>query len=265
MRCGGPAAWWWTRACTPWAGRGSRRSTTWRPTRRCRSTRWRPRWTATSPGRRRRSPTRWGRSRSRSCAGAPRRPWARPSMSAPSMTWCSAADRSRWPSWSRTWTGGSPSGRRGRRRRRRAIRRRRASRNSLDDERRFRMKVVFALSIIALAALLVFGLRSGGGESQQVTAAQPAHPAPGGLAKATFAGGCFWCMEPPFDKTDGVVSTTSSYTGGHVKNPSYEQVSSGGTGHAESVQVVYDPSKGSYEKLLEVYWHNVDPTTPNRQ
>src|SRR5215213_5019626 len=85
------------------------------------------------------------------------------------------------------------------------------------------------------------------------------------LAKATFAGGCFWCMEPPFDKLDGVVSTTSGYTGGTKKNPTYEEVSDGGTGHAESVQVVYDPSKVSYAKLLEVYWHNVDPLTPNRQ
>jgi peptide-methionine (S)-S-oxide reductase len=115
------------------------------------------------------------------------------------------------------------------------------------------MKNGFALSIIALAAFLGLGQAAG------------AAAAPGGLAKATFAGGCFWCMEGPFDKIPGVVSTTSGYTGGHVKNPSYEQVSSGGTGHAESVQVVYDPSKVSYAKLLEVYWHNVDPLTPNRQ
>jgi peptide-methionine (S)-S-oxide reductase len=86
-----------------------------------------------------------------------------------------------------------------------------------------------------------------------VHAAEPAQ------AKATFAGGCFWCMEPPFDKVPGVLSTTSGYTGGQAKNPSYEQVSSGTTGHAESVQVVYDPAKVSYEKLLDVYWHNVDP------
>jgi peptide-methionine (S)-S-oxide reductase len=78
-------------------------------------------------------------------------------------------------------------------------------------------------------------------------------------AVATFAGGCFWCMEPPFDKLDGVISTTSGYTGGHVENPTYEQVSAGGTGHAESVRVVYDPSVVSYEKLLDVFWHNVDP------
>src|SRR5881396_2628705 len=82
---------------------------------------------------------------------------------------------------------------------------------------------------------------------------------------ATFAGGCFWCMEPPFDKLEGVISTTSGYTGGHKKNPTYEEVSSGGTGHAESVRVAYNPAKIDYQKLLEVFWHNIDPTTPNRQ
>lgn len=80
------------------------------------------------------------------------------------------------------------------------------------------------------------------------------------LEKATFAGGCFWCMEPPYDELDGVVSTTSGYIGGGTKNPTYEQVSTGRTGHAEAVQVVYDPEKVSYEKLLEVFWRNVDPT-----
>jgi peptide-methionine (S)-S-oxide reductase len=79
------------------------------------------------------------------------------------------------------------------------------------------------------------------------------------LAKATFAGGCFWCMEPPFDKLEGVVSTTSGYTGGRKKNPTYQEVSAGGTGHTEAVQVVYDPNKIRYEKLLEVFWRNVDP------
>jgi peptide-methionine (S)-S-oxide reductase len=84
-------------------------------------------------------------------------------------------------------------------------------------------------------------------------------------AVATFAGGCFWCMEPPFDKVDGVISTISGYTGGKVENPSYEQVSAGGTGHAEAVQVRYDPRKVSYDQLLEIFWRNVDPITPNRQ
>ena len=81
-------------------------------------------------------------------------------------------------------------------------------------------------------------------------------PAQGGdaarLSTATFAGGCFWCMEPPFDELEGVVSTTSGYTDGRTENPTYEQVSSGGTGHAEAVQVVYDPAKVSFERLVEV-------------
>lgn len=98
------------------------------------------------------------------------------------------------------------------------------------------------------------------------TAAAPQAPAPGKqLAKATFAGGCFWCMEPPFEKLDGVVSVTSGYTGGPKKNPTYEEVSSGGTGHAESVEIVYDPAQVSYQKLLDVFWHNIDPTVKNRQ
>jgi peptide-methionine (S)-S-oxide reductase len=85
------------------------------------------------------------------------------------------------------------------------------------------------------------------------------------LEKATFAGGCFWCMEHPFDELPGVVSVTSGYTGGHKKNPTYEEVSAGGTGHAEAVQIVYDPAKVSYEKLLSVFWHNIDPTVRDRQ
>ncbi len=85
------------------------------------------------------------------------------------------------------------------------------------------------------------------------------------VATATFAGGCFWCMEHPFDELDGVISVTSGYTGGRAKNPTYEEVSAGGTGHAESVQIVYDPGKIGYEKLLDVFWHNVDPLTPDAQ
>ncbi|MEQ1575091.1 MAG: peptide-methionine (S)-S-oxide reductase MsrA [Vicinamibacterales bacterium] len=78
-------------------------------------------------------------------------------------------------------------------------------------------------------------------------------------ALATFASGCFWCTESDFDKVPGVVSTTSGYTGGRVKDPSYEQVSAGGTGHVEAVEVRFDPSKVTYEQLLDTYWHNVDP------
>ena len=91
------------------------------------------------------------------------------------------------------------------------------------------------------------------------------HAADVQLEKATFAGGCFWCMEGPFDKLPGVQSVTVGYTGGTMENPSYEAVSSGGTGHAEAVEIVFDPAKISYEKLLEVFWHNVDPLTANRQ
>lgn len=91
---------------------------------------------------------------------------------------------------------------------------------------------------------------------------KPAQPA---TAKATFAGGCFWCMEPPYDKLDGVLSTTSGYIGGQTRNPTYEQVSAGRTGHTEAVEVVYDPKKISYEKLLEVFWRNIDPTMKDRQ
>jgi peptide-methionine (S)-S-oxide reductase len=84
-------------------------------------------------------------------------------------------------------------------------------------------------------------------------------------ATATFAGGCFWCVESDFDKVPGVISTTSGYTGGSVENPSYQQVSAGNTGHAESVEVVYDPAKVSYAQLLDYFWHHIDPTVQNRK
>ncbi len=85
------------------------------------------------------------------------------------------------------------------------------------------------------------------------------------VAVAIFAGGCFWCMEPPFDKLPGVISTTSGYTGGRIKNPTYEQTSAGGTGHAEAIEVRYDPGKISYAKLVDVFWHNIDPFAVDRQ
>ena len=90
-------------------------------------------------------------------------------------------------------------------------------------------------------------------------------PQPAKSAVATFAGGCFWCVEADFDKVDGVISTTSGYTGGRVANPTYQQVSAGGTGHTEAVKIVYDPAKVSYEKLLDVFWRNHDPLTKNAQ
>jgi peptide-methionine (S)-S-oxide reductase len=113
-----------------------------------------------------------------------------------------------------------------------------------------------AIAGIALSAVLSFGLlASAAGQGSE----------PQRTAIATFAGGCFWCVEADFDKVDGVISTTSGYTGGRTVNPTYEQVSHGGTGHAEAVEIVYDPAKVSYQKLLDVFWHNIDPITANRQ
>ena len=106
-----------------------------------------------------------------------------------------------------------------------------------------------------LVALLVLA-------SGVALAAAPAGPE---TARATFAAGCFWCVESDFDKVPGVLSTTSGYMGGTKKDPTYEEVSAGGTGHAEVVQVAYDPKKVTYAQLLQVYWHNVDPLTPNAQ
>ena len=111
--------------------------------------------------------------------------------------------------------------------------------------RRIGLGLLFSLGLIASAA--------GQGSEAQKTAI------------ATFAGGCFWCVEADFDKVDGVISTTSGYTGGRTANPSYEQVSHGGTGHAEAVEIVYDPAKVSYDKLLDVFWHNIEPLAKDRQ
>lgn len=97
----------------------------------------------------------------------------------------------------------------------------------------------------------------------------PAHaqekPPPAGLEAAIFAGGCFWCMEAPFDVLPGVVSTTSGYTAGKTKNPQYMDVSAGITGHTEAVRIIYDPAKVTYAQLLEVFWRNIDPTVKDRQ
>jgi methionine-S-sulfoxide reductase len=82
---------------------------------------------------------------------------------------------------------------------------------------------------------------------------------------AVFAGGCFWCMQHPFDKLNGVVSTSVGYTGGHNENPTYEEVCSGETGHTEAIEIQFDPAQITYSELLDVFWKNIDPTTPNRQ
>jgi peptide-methionine (S)-S-oxide reductase len=110
-----------------------------------------------------------------------------------------------------------------------------------------------ALLLAALAGALGLSLAAA---DEPTKRAEPPGP---GLAVATFAAGCFWCVEPPYDKTEGVVSTTSGYTGGKVAGATYRQVGMGGTGHTEAVRVVYDPARVGYDKLLEVYWKNVDP------
>jgi peptide-methionine (S)-S-oxide reductase len=114
--------------------------------------------------------------------------------------------------------------------------------------RRLLLPFLAALGLLAAAA--------------PASAQAPAKPA---TAKATFAGGCFWCVEEVYDKVPGVISTVSGYMGGHVKNPTYEQVSTARTGHAEVVQVEYDPSKVTYARLLEVFWRNIDPTQKDGQ
>jgi peptide-methionine (S)-S-oxide reductase len=114
--------------------------------------------------------------------------------------------------------------------------------------------------VLALGFILIgcsAALPSANAGSAKAAASQT--PVPANTATAIFAGGCFWCMEKPFDQITGVVSTTSGYTGGALENPTYQQVGRGGTGHIEAVQVVYDPARVTYAKLLETYWKQVDP------
>lgn len=108
--------------------------------------------------------------------------------------------------------------------------------------------LTWVLSVIIFSTLSLFSLLSEAREE-----------------RAIFAGGCFWCMEPPFDALDGVISTTSGYTDGHKKNPTYREVSAGITGHTEAVEVVYDPDIISYQALLDVFWVNIDPFALNYQ
>ncbi len=121
------------------------------------------------------------------------------------------------------------------------------------------------IAAVALAAIGCTDVADGAAAAPADRAGSTAAAAGDHLARATFAGGCFWCVEAAFDEVAGVVSTTSGYAGGHVANPTYGQVSAGGTGHAESVQVEYDPAKVSYQHLLEVFWHNIDPTAVDSQ
>lgn len=128
----------------------------------------------------------------------------------------------------------------------------------------------FTLSLAVAAGAVLFAAGAGaaawlfGNQQDEAIMAELSRPA-GNQRLATFAGGCFWCMEHPFDDLDGVIATTSGYTGGEEENPTYEQVAGGATGHAEAVQVLYDPDRVSYGRLLEVFWRQINPTQKNRQ
>jgi peptide-methionine (S)-S-oxide reductase len=123
-----------------------------------------------------------------------------------------------------------------------------------------------ALAAVAIAVALAAAAPATADPPPPATAAAPAaDAAPATTATAVFAGGCFWCMEPPFEKLDGVVAVQSGYSGGRVANPTYAQVSAGGTGHYEAVEVTYDPGKVSYERLLDVFWRNIDPVDDGGQ
>ncbi|NVN99492.1 MAG: peptide-methionine (S)-S-oxide reductase MsrA [Geobacteraceae bacterium] len=122
-----------------------------------------------------------------------------------------------------------------------------------------RLLTILLTAVISISTTLFAPLAQ---SSPNAKARQPVQLA---LETAIFAGGCFWCMEQPFDQLPGVLSVTPGYSGGQKKNPTYKEVSAGGTGHAESVQIVYDPAKISYDKLLAVFWHNIDPTATDRQ
>jgi peptide-methionine (S)-S-oxide reductase len=129
-----------------------------------------------------------------------------------------------------------------------------------------RQRLIFVIAVVIAVAYV--WLRGGFIGMMEMNAAQGTPPAPqeqSGQAVATFASGCFWCTEADFDKVRGVISTTSGYTGGKVPNPTYKQVSSGSTGHAEAVRIVYDPAVVTYDQLLDSFWHNVDPFVADRQ
>jgi peptide-methionine (S)-S-oxide reductase len=124
--------------------------------------------------------------------------------------------------------------------------------------------VLATTAVLATIALLALTATVAAEPEPTAAAQSPAEPADG-PATATLAGGCFWCVEEAFEEIEGVKSVTSGYTGGSVANPTYEQVGEGATGHFEAVQIVFDPKRVSYEKLLDVFWHNVDPTDAQGQ
>lgn len=128
-----------------------------------------------------------------------------------------------------------------------------------------RRRGLWALGAALLASVLFAAVAASANPGKSAASATPSTATTAKTEKATFAGGCFWCTESDFDKVPGVISTTSGYTGGSVANPTYQQVSAKVTGHAEVVEIVFDPAKVSYEKLLDVYWRSIDPTTKDRQ
>jgi methionine-S-sulfoxide reductase len=121
-------------------------------------------------------------------------------------------------------------------------------------------KINFILVCSLFANLVIFGCNMGQTEKEQSMENKEVNLE--NLQTAIFAGGCFWCMEPPYDHLPGIISTTVGYTGGQVENPSYEEVTTGKTGHAEAVKIVFDSTKTSYPELLKVFWRNIDPTNP---
>jgi peptide methionine sulfoxide reductase msrA/msrB len=128
------------------------------------------------------------------------------------------------------------------------------------------MKIIFIIGSILLTGLILFGFQKSNDKSAKQAEKSPIMKAePKNLKTATFAGGCFWCVESDFEKVDGVVEAVSGYTGGQESNPTYQEVSAGGTGHAEAVQVRYDPAKITYKQLLDVFWRHVDPTDAGGQ
>jgi peptide-methionine (S)-S-oxide reductase len=130
------------------------------------------------------------------------------------------------------------------------------------------MKTVFSYLLLAIATLTSCAQQSGPGTNltnQNNNTTMDSTITPKGMEVATFANGCFWCTEAIFEQLDGVISAVSGYSGGQTENPSYKEVCTGETGHAECLQITYDPSKISFDELLEVFWETHDPTTLNRQ
>ena len=128
------------------------------------------------------------------------------------------------------------------------------------------MKSIFIIMIIFLIGMILFGFQKSNDKSSKQAEKSPIMKAePKNLKTATFAGGCFWCVESDFEKVDGVIEAISGYSGGQKPNPTYKEVSAGGTGHTEAVQIRYDPAKITYKQLLDVFWRHVDPTDAGGQ